>query len=354
MPCFSDIGFLIKFNRCMKKNKANQDLFNLKSLLIIRLSSLGEILLTTPLLRSIKKQYPHLKISFLVKKQYEDALKLNPHITELFLYEPQKEKLADVIQVLKKKKFDLVLDLQNNFRSKQIINVIDAETFKFDKRSVDKFLLVNFKINRLEDAPPIPERYALTLPGLKLDREGLELHTKNSISLLLNEKEKLIGMAPGARHFTKRWPKEYFVYLGKLLLKAGYITVLFGGKDDIQLCGEISRNIKDSINLCNSDELLQTAADMKKCRAVVSNDSGLMHTACAMKIPVLVFFGSTVKEFGFTPYNERNLILENNSLTCRPCSHIGRERCPKGHFRCLLDISPEKAFEVLMTLVEKQ
>ena len=83
------------------------------------------------------------------------------------------------------------------------------------------------------------------------------------------------------------------------------------------------------------------------------NDSGLMHTACALKIPVLTFFGSSVKEFGFTPYKNNNLILENNSLTCRPCSHIGRERCPKGHFRCMLEISPEKAFEELITLLEK-
>jgi heptosyltransferase-2 len=93
---------------------------------------------------------------------------------------------------------------------------------------------------------------------------------------------------------------------------------------------------------------------MKKCRAIVCNDSGLMHTACAMKVPVLSFFGSTVKEFGFTPYRCRNLILENNSLTCRPCSHTGRARCPKGHFKCMLELTPEKAFEALMTLVENQ
>ncbi len=79
-----------------------------------------------------------------------------------------------------------------------------------------------------------------------------------------------------------------------------------------------------------------------------------MHAACAMNIPVLAFFGSTVKEFGFFPYKNSNLILENNSLSCRPCSHVGRETCPKGHFRCMLDISPEKAFKAINTLIENR
>ncbi len=146
------------------------------------------------------------------------------------------------------------------------------------------------------------------------------------------------------------WPAEYYEKLGILLSEAGYRIVLLGGSDDLALCTEISEKISGSVNLCNEDDLLQTAADMKCCTAVVCNDSGMMHTACAAGIPVLTFFGSTVKEFGFSPYKNRNLILENKSLTCRPCSHIGRERCPKGHFKCMLEITPEKAYEALMTL----
>ena len=147
------------------------------------------------------------------------------------------------------------------------------------------------------------------------------------------------------------WPEEYYIKLGKLLNENGYRIVLFGGRNDLDVCQKISTSIPDSINLCNEDDVLQTAADMKKCEAVTCNDSGLMHVACAVNVPVLAFFGSTVKEFGFTPYKNYNSILENNSLSCRPCSHIGRESCPKGHFKCMLELKPGQAFEKLMLLI---
>jgi lipopolysaccharide heptosyltransferase II len=322
-----------------------------KKVLIIRLSSLGDILLSTPIIRVLKKKYKGIQIDYVLKKHYIDALRLNPHISELFLYEKDKSDIKIMISELKKRDYDLVIDLQNNYRSSEIKNRLKIKTYKFDKRTLAKFLLVNFKINRLKNAPPIPERYTASIPGLKLDGEGLELYTENKPSPLINGKDKLIGFAPGSRHFTKMWPKEYFISLADKTAQAGYTIILFGGKDDLPVCSEISEKIPRAINLCNEDKLLQTAADMKKCLAVVCNDSGMMHTASAVKVPVLVLYGSTVREFGFTPYMNRNLILENNSLTCRPCSHIGRERCPKGHFRCMKDISPDRAYEALITLL---
>ncbi len=335
----------------MKKETAIPDLTG-KKILIIRLSSLGDILLTTPLVRTLKQKYAEISLDFVLKSQYSDLLKLNPHISSLYLYERKKDKISELITNLKGNRYDLVIDLQNNFRSAEIRRAVGAKNYIFNKRSSDKFLLVNFKINRLEEAPQIPERYAAVIPGLRLDDEGLELVTKNKPSSLLNEKQNLIGFAPGSRHFTKMWPKDYYEKLGNLLTREGFTIVLFGGRDDVQVCGDISSSIRGSIDLSNTDDLLQTAADMKLCLAVACNDSGMMHTACAMKVPVLAFYGSTVKEFGFTPYKNRNLILENNSLTCRPCSHIGRELCPKGHFRCMLEVTPGKAYEALMTLVK--
>ncbi len=336
-------------------NKENEILnLSVKKILIIRLSSLGDILLTTPFIRSLKNKHQSVQLDFILKKHYQDALKFNPHITNLFLYDTPKENISILISELKKEKYDLIIDLQNNFRSAEIVKSLKIKTLKFNKRSFDKFLLVNFKINRLQDAPSIPERYSLTIPDFKLDDEGLELYTKNNSSDLLNGKEKIIGFVPGSRHFTKKWPKEYYEKLGTFLTKSGYTIALLGGKDDLAICHEISEKIVGSINLCNQDDLLQTCADMKECKVIVCNDSGLMHAACAMNIPVLAFFGSTVKEFGFFPYKNSNLILENNSLSCRPCSHIGRETCPKGHFRCMLDILPEKAFKAINTLIENR
>ncbi|MCH7517107.1 MAG: hypothetical protein IIB08_08330 [Bacteroidetes bacterium] len=119
------------------------------------------------------------------------------------------------------------------------------------------------------------------------------------------------------------------------------------GKDDKQICRKIVSNLSSAINLSNDNDILQTAADMKMCKAVYCNDSGLMHTATAVSVPVIAFFGSTVREFGFAPYNSINIILENNSLSCRPCTHIGRSSCPKKHFKCMKEISAELAFTQL-------
>ena len=143
------------------------------------------------------------------------------------------------------------------------------------------------------------------------------------------------------------WLKDYYVELGNLLYKDGYKVVLFGGESDLQICYDLSIKIPGSINLSNDDQLFKTAADMKKCTALVCNDSGLMHVACAVKVPVFAFFGSTVREFGFTPYKNKNLIMENEGLSCRPCSHIGREKCPKKHFKCMTDLKPQIAFDKL-------
>jgi heptosyltransferase-2 len=205
-------------------------------------------------------------------------------------------------------------------------------------------------MNRLKNAYQIPKRYASTIGDLNLDNEGLDLYTNNSPNISLSGKSKLIGLCPGARHYTKRWPEEYFSELGALLINNGYKIVLFGGKSDKDICIELSKKISGSINLCNDNNLLQTAADMKLCKAIVCNDSGLMHVASAAGTKVIAIFGSTVKEFGFTPYNCTNLILENNSLTCRPCSHIGRSYCPKKHFECMKSIKPEYVIEKILSI----
>ena len=210
---------------------------------------------------------------------------------------------------------------------------------------------MNFKINKLKEAPPIPVRYADTIQNLKLDEQGLDLFTDKSANTVLVGKNNLIGFCPGARHFTKRWPTEYFVELGNKLTQNDYRIVLFGGKIDKEICTELAAKICGAINLSNNDELLQTAADMKLCKAVVCNDSGLMHTASATGTKVIAIFGSTVKEFGFTPFNCDHLILENNLLTCRPCSHIGRSYCPKKHFECMKSINPEFVLEQLKSFL---
>ena len=292
-------------------------------------------------------QFPDVKIDMLIREEYANVIKLNPYLNSKLFFKNIEEENNRLIEQLKNNQYELVLDLQNNIRSNKIASSLKTTKIKFNKRSIDKFLLVNFKINRLRKAHQIPVRYSSAIQNFRLDEKALDLFTDKSASIVLMSKNNLIGFCPGARHFTKRWPKEYFIELGNKLSQNGYTIVLFGGKIDKEICEEIRTKINGAINLSGDDDLLQTTTDMKLCRAVVCNDSGLMHTASASGTKVIAIFGSTVKEFGFTPYNCANLILENNSLTCRPCSHIGRSECPKKHFECMKSIKPEFVFERL-------
>jgi len=319
------------------------DLRKIEKVLITRFSSLGDILLTTPLVRTLKQKYPHLKIDFLLKPQYRQVYEFNPYINSLLFFENDRER--EIRDELKKGKYDLVVDLQNNIRSRRILKNVGSVRRIFKKPTFKKFLLVKFKINKFKEIIPIPQYYARSIENFRLDENGLDLFMPENIEPVLAHDGNYIGLCPGSRHYTKMWPKEYFVELGNMLEARGFTVVLFGGKDDKETVAGISQHIKNSIDLSNNDNLLETAVNMKRCRLVICNDSGLMHTASAVKVPIIAIFGSTVKEFGFFPYKAKSLILENNLLNCRPCSHIGRSSCPEKHFKCMLEISPQIVFD---------
>ncbi len=321
----------------------------INKILIIRLSSLGDILLTTPTIRAIKQKYKNSQIDFVLRKEYADTLLYNARISKFFYY--NNESNAGLKQELKAAPYDLVIDLQNNFRSRSLINGIKAEILSFKKPTLKKLLLVWFKINLLRNGKTIIQRYADTAK-VNLISEELELIIPPKIKAKLEDKKKYIGFCPGSKHFTKRWLPEYFIELGRMLTPRGFTIVLFGGRADKDICEVISEKIPGSINLQNEDDLLQTAAEMQKCKIVITNDSGLMHTATAVKISVAAIFGSTVREFGFAPSNIKNIILENNSLSCRPCSHIGKSACPKKHFRCMKEIKPVYVLDNLKPFIE--
>jgi ADP-heptose:LPS heptosyltransferase len=326
-----------------------KEISDLKKILIIRLSSIGDILLTTPLIRSIKKQNPNIQIDFVIKTEFFDLLKHNPYLKNIYKYSKDNSEKRELINSLKANRYEIVIDLQNNLRSREIIRHLDCKIQRFKKNSINKFLLVHFKINKLKDAHQIPVRYAETA-GVDLDTEGLDFITLHEPDPNLKTDEKYIGLCPGAKHFTKRWPIEYFIELGQRLESDGYKVIIFGGPSEALITGEIGNKLKNAINLC-CESVLQSGANMKLCKAIYTNDSGAMHLASAMKVPVIAFFGSTVREFGFYPYKAKSIELENKNLNCRPCTHIGRKSCPKIHFKCMKELKPEFAFNSLHNLL---
>lgn len=313
-----------------------------KKILVIRLSSLGDVILTSPVLRAIKNQYPDTTIDFVVKPEFGDAVKYNQNINKLYYYHKKEEELKTLLLALMENKYDLVIDLQNNKRSKKICKALKTSIVKYKKNSVKRFFLVRFKLNRLKNYLRVPEKYIAGIEDLKLDEDAPEIHfPKEFDEVKLPPGQRFIGICPGTKHITKMWPIEYFIELGQKLNEMGYTVLLFGGRDDINLCKYISIYVKESINLANNDELLKLADGMRHCELLICNDSGMMHTASAIDKPLIAIFGSTVKEFGFEPYKCDSLVIENENLKCRPCSHIGKDACPKKHFKCMVELTPE-------------
>ncbi|MCP5063854.1 MAG: glycosyltransferase family 9 protein [Ignavibacteriae bacterium] len=322
-----------------------------KNILIVRLSSLGDILLTTPLIRSLKNSNPNIKIDFVVRKEFKDTVLHNPHLNNIYQV-TRDQNYSELRDQLSKTEYDVVIDLQNNLRSRSLTKKISKNIFRFKKPNIDKFLLVNFKLNLFKKIISIPERYANSLPNFNLDEESLELFLPNEIKSDIEQSTNIIGLCPGSVHKTKMWLEEYFVELGNLLVQNNYKVFLFGGKSDREICKSISNQIEQSIDLSNDNKLFELSANMRMCKTIVCNDSGLMHTAVANNVPVVAVFGSTVKEFGFTPYKNKSLVIEKNELTCRPCSHIGLGECPKKHFECMKKLTPQLVFEKTINFIE--
>jgi len=336
-----------------------------KKILIIRLSSIGDILLTTPFIRQVRNKFQNGQIDYIIRGEFKELLLGNHHIDNLIEYNVTtgKNGIKELAFKLDKNNYDYIFDLHNNFRSIYLRKHIKSE-YK-NKIVKDKFiqsLLVFLKINKYKKITPIPERYLnIGKPvGIEDDGLGLELFWNEEINRSLTEnpltkelvKTKFLAVAPGAGFFTKKWPLENYQELINNILKANKIEkiVLLGSDTEKEETEQLCRNT-NIINLAGEMSLLQSAAILAKSKVLISNDSGLMHMATAVKTPVLSIFGSTVREFGFFPYRAKSIVVENKNLDCRPCSHIGRKSCPKKHFKCMKDITPEKVFNEFENLI---
>lgn len=337
-------------------------------ILIIRLSSLGDIILTTPVIRFLKEHYPDCIIDYCTKSSYKEILVNNPHLNKILLL-PDNIKLNDLTLLkneIKKNQYDLIIDLHNNLRTFYLKLFLFAfKKITFRKYSFRKFLLVKFKVKFLKNFPGISFRYLKTLEKVNLSVDDNRIlfpeifDDQASIDYSADSGnnfygKKLVCVIPSSRHYTKTYPPELFADLINLFDKNKF-TFLLAGKDDdkknidtiISLTGE------NTIDYCNKLTLLELNGLIKKCKLVVTGDTGPMHIAETANVPIVLLAGSSVKEFGFYPVSNNVIILENNNLKCRPCSHIGRSDCPKGHFKCMRDITPELIYEKSISLLNK-
>jgi ADP-heptose:LPS heptosyltransferase len=308
-------------------------------ILVLRFSSIGDIVLTSPVLRCVKEQLKDVELHVATKAAFADLVRYNPHVDRVH---ELKDDLNALIADLKNEQFDAVIDLHHNLRTSRVKRALGAKAHSFPKLNIEKWLMVRFKMDRLPEQH-IVDRYLSTVAslGVKNDGQGLELFLprEREVDLKTLPQQHQAGytaLAIGAAHATKRLTPHKLVELAALV--KGPI-VLIGGKEDQAVARSIASATGGRVfDATGKYDILGSASLINQARRVIAHDSGAMHIACAFKKPVMSVWGNTIPEFGMGPYipthPERARIAQVD-VSCRPCSKIGFDHCPEGHFRCM-------------------
>ena len=309
-------------------------------ILVVRFSSIGDIVLTSPIVRCIKQQVQSSEVHYLTKNSFKSILLSNPYIDKVFGFD---KSISEIIAELKNEKYDFVVDLHHNIRSKSLTYQLRIPYSRFPKLHILKWLYVYLKTDRLPKKHVI-ERYfeAIRKLGVKNDllpcdyfipKED-EIDPKESYGVFPNE---FNTFSIGAQFKTKRLPLNKLI---EICLKSELKTVLLGGKDDYQVAYLIEQELGDKvINTCGKLNLNQSASLLKQANTVITHDTGLMHIASSFGKKIVSIWGNTSPSFGMYVYNpiqtNQVSIHQVMDLSCRPCSKIGFKECPKTHFNCM-------------------
>lgn len=300
--------------------------------LIIRFSSIGDIVLTTPVIRGLKQQVDDAEVHYLTKETYSGMLENNPWLDKVHTLKPS---LKETLRPLQEEGFDYVIDLHHNLRTWRIKNRLKVLDFSVNKLNKEKWMMVNLKKNRLPDLH-IVDRYmeCVKLFDVENDEKGLEYFIPEETNVSQDVDGKYIAFAIGGQHDTKKLPNES---IRKICENLNYPVVLLGGHEDKDAGNEIAQGLDHVYNYCGALNLNESSSFVRDSHAVITHDTGLMHIAAAFSKPVISIWGNTIPEFGMTPYlpESGSRIFEVKNLSCRPCSKIGHNRCPKKHFDCM-------------------
>ncbi|MFA8451547.1 MAG: glycosyltransferase family 9 protein [Bacteroidales bacterium] len=320
----------------------------MKKILIIRFSSIGDIVLTTPVVRCLKQQIDNVEIHYLTRKSFYPILKENPYLSKVYFYE---NSLDEVYNQLKAENYDLIIDLHKNIRSLKVKRKLKEPVFSFPKLNWEKWVMVNFKRKDIMPDIHIVDRYMKSVEslGVKNDQQGLDyfIPEDQEVSLgVLPEsfRNGYLGIVIGGAHATKVFPEAK---LTEVIGKLDIPIVLLGGPGDREMGERVIKDLpkKEVFNSCGRFSLHQSASLVSQASCILTNDTGLMHIAAAFKVKTVSVWGNTVPELGMYPYFPKNpesfCIIENSSLKCRPCSKIGYKKCPKKHFKCMNDLDTD-------------
>jgi ADP-heptose:LPS heptosyltransferase len=311
----------------------------MKKFLIIRFSSIGDIVLTTPVVRCLRKKYPNAQIHFLTKVAFAPIAQANPNIDKVFAIE---KSTKSVVEKLKKEGYHHIIDLHKNLRSKKVIMALGVKATSFPKLNVEKFLMVKFKMNRLPKIH-IVDRYFEAVKSLAInnDKEGLDFFIPEQEKIAAkNLPPQYNALVIGAAHKTKSLTTPQLIKIAKESILP---VLLIGGKKEKEIANEIIKVVgENAINTCGEYNLYQSASVIQQASCVITPDTGMMHIASAFNKKIISVWGNTIPAFGMYPYMPQQpnafKIFEVKELSCRPCSKIGFDECPKKHLKCILDI----------------
>lgn len=301
--------------------------------LIIRFSSIGDIVLTTPVVRNLKQQVDNVEVHYLTKKAFAPILETNPYIDKLYTLGKD---FHSLIKQLKSENYDYIIDLHKNLRTARVRRSLKRMSFAFNKLNFQKWLLVNLKINKMPDVH-IVDRYMDTIRLFidEPDNKGLDFFIPETDNYKDVPQKSFVAIVVGANHSTKQLPNNKLIELANSIVKP---IVLLGGQSEINLAKELESGITTPVfNLVGKLNINQSASVIQQADFVITPDTGLMHIAAAFKKKIISIWGNTVPEFGMSAYqpDPASVIFEQKGLKCRPCSKIGYKTCPKSHFKCM-------------------
>jgi heptosyltransferase-2 len=337
--------------------------------------------------QNVKQLIPDAEIDFMCIPQTESVLKNNPAVRELIVYNKRgKKKVSGFFKILskiKKNKYDIIICPHRSLRSALITHFTGVNLrIGLDKNALSNLLTERVMYNKGTHEIERNLDLVRAIPGIKFDENkkllkpelfpseedrkyvkqfldtphSTHFHPPEAGKHSMHSIHSSVSFAPCSKWFTKQLPENKSVEIIRELIKHGYSVILIGGNEDAAYCNELEKKVSDQslLNLCGKLSPLQSKAAVENSVCLISVDSAAAHIGASTDIPIIQIYGSTVTAFGFYPLTSRNVIIENNSLTCRPCTNHGREACPLKHFKCLVDIDVKKILEGMGELIKNE
>lgn len=332
--------------------------------LILRFGAIGDVLLTTPVVRCLQAAYPELIIDFVIKDKFLSVVQYHPEINQVWTL-PDHAAFQDLKALsvqLNQIGYDWIIDLQSSWKSFLLcLFVHGARINRFSPERFKRFLLVHLRLNFYWQERSVIEKYFRSVRSWKIQDDGkgpeffIDKVSQHKTDDWLKQQQirfdkRIAVIAPGAGRATKRWLPEGFARVSDWLEEKDYQIVLAGSESEKEICASVAGLMdRPSVNACGVFSIIETGALLDKAEIVITNDTGLMHIASALNKKIVAIYGPTTREFGFFPLRAEARVVESR-LECRPCSYHGTETCPKKHFKCMKEITPDQVVKAVQQL----